>query len=268
MTTTYHQGFYAAAPAGNDGFRPAMHNHQPSPLPQMAGPSKTSSALRKGVLVAGAMAAVGAGALLGVALFGEAGSDSTRPVYLVPGTNGNPAVVQAPASGDPSVLAPEGVVVPGVTDVVVLPSDNGPIVNLPPVADRNLAPAPAPNAVQQAPGPVVVPFPVKTDPGPPKQAPPAPPKPAPPKIDPKIEPPKPLPPAPAPIDPKKLDPTIDPPGPADPVGPKLDPTIDPPGPADPVGPKLDPKLDPPSPADPIGPKGPGSKEVLIPKPGP
>jgi hypothetical protein len=241
MSTTYYPGSYAPAQPfdrthnrqefGYDGSRRAPQHQLPAAMPQPARPSPTSSGLRKGVVVVGLVAALGAGALLGATLFGEDGSDSTspRPVNLVPRTNSDPAALPTPTSVAPAAAAPEGVALPGVTSVYVPPAEGGPIVDVPPAANPNPAPAPNlapasnPAAVQQAPRPILVPFPVKTQPEPPKPAPPAPPKPDPPA-----------------------------PGPTGPVGPK--------GPGD-----SEYVLEKPPPP---GPQGPGDTEVVLPKPGP
>lgn len=273
MTTTYYpqpspaprpfDRAFGGREFGYDEPRPVMHNNFPAAMPQPAGPAKTQSALRSGVMLLGAAAAVGAGVLIGVTLFGKDGSASTpiQPVYLVPGDDGESAVVQTPTSiaTAPAVPSPDIVEEPAVTTVRV-PQDNGLIVNVPPPANPNPAappnPAPAPNPqpVQQAPRPIPVPFPVKVQPKP------APPAPAPAKV----EPPKPVPPVPGPVGPK---------GPGDteivlpeppPVGPKG------PGDTEVVLPKPGPK----GPGDTevvlpkLGPKGPGDTEVVLPKPVP
>ena len=135
MTTTYYQEPYAAARPGGrtnnghgfgyDGSRPPMPNYYLPPVaPQPAGPPQTSSALRMGLVALGAVVAVGAGALLGVALFGD-GSDSTRPAYLVPRTNGTPAVVNAPRPSRQPCRRRRALL-PDVTTVVVPPPDAAP----------------------------------------------------------------------------------------------------------------------------------------------
>ncbi|MFY9921075.1 MAG: hypothetical protein WAL26_22170, partial [Mycobacterium sp.] len=209
MTTTYYpQPSPAPRPFdralggrefGYDDRRPVVHDNFPAAMPQPAGPSKTPSALRSGVMLLGAVAAVGAGVLIGVTLFGKDGSTSTpiQPVYLVPGADGeSAAVVQTPTSLAPAPAgpSPEGVALPGTDAVILPPRNNGPVINVPlpanpaPAAAPIPAPAPLPAPVQQAPGPVVVPFPVKVHPQPPKPPTPAPPKIDPPKIEPKLDP--------------------------------------------------------------------------------
>lgn len=246
MTTTYYPQYSPAPPAfdrANGGHefgysepRPVMQRNFPAAMPQPARPSRPPSALRSGVLLLGAVAAVGAGVLLGVTLFGEDGSDSTsaRPVS-VPGSDGGAVVLPTPTSAAPAAPAPDAVVIPGPSGVL-LPRPNNDFtvtVPVPPAANPTPAPAPIPAPapppapVQQAPGRILVPFQIKTEPEPPK-----PPTPAPPKADP----PKPVPPAPVP----------------GPVGPK--------GPGDSEYVLKEPP--------PVGPEGPGDTEVLLPKPGP
>jgi hypothetical protein len=213
MTTTYYpqpspapRPFDRAYPGHQFGYdepRQVMHDNFPAAMPQPAGPSRTPSALRNGVLLLGAVAAVGAGVLIGVTLFGKDGSASTptQPVYWVPGTDGNPAASPMPTPVILPAQEPKPVVIPAPSGVV------------PGLGDDFTVTVPVPPAGNPTP---------------------APPPPATPKIEPKVDPVKPAP----PIDPKKLDPTVDPPGPGAPkIDPKkLDPTIDPPGP------KLDPPV--------------------------
>ena len=224
MTTTYHPRPYAAPQSfgradggrefGYDGSRHGVQTYLPPATPQQAGTSTTSSALRKGVIVLGAVVAVGAGALLGATLFDKDGTDTTRPdVTWCLEPMATLPCWRAPRSPPPAEVEPETGLAPAVTTVVVPPPTDGPIINLPPAANPNPAsapnPAPAPNLlpVQQAPRAVPVPFPVKVDPQPqkpvtPPPAPtPAPPKVDPPKIDPKIDPLKPVTPAPGPTGP-------------------------------------------------------------------
>lgn len=260
MTTTYYpqpspaprpfERAYGGRESGYDEPRPLMHDNFPAAMPQPTGPSRAPSALRSGVILLGAIAAVGAGVLIGVTLFGKDGSTSTpvQPLYLVPGADGESAVVQTPTSITPAPAepSPEGVVLPRTDAVILPPADNDLTVEVPlpansaPAPAPIPAPAPVPAPVQQAPRPIPVPFPVKVQP---KPAPPAPAK---------VEPPKPVPPAPGPT------------GPIGPKGPGNTEVVlrEPP----PVGPK--------GPGDTEvvlakpGPKGPGDAEVVLPKPGP
>ena len=151
MTTTYYpqpspaprpfDRAFGGREFGYDEPRAVMHDNFPAAMPQPAGPSKTPSALRSGVMLLGAVAAVGAGVLIGVTLFGKDGSTSTpiQPVYLVPGADGeSAAVVQTPTSLAPAPRpSPEGVALPGTDAVIVPPRNNGPVINVPLPANPN-----------------------------------------------------------------------------------------------------------------------------------
>jgi len=126
-----------ARPGWYDGYSPIDRPNligRPDPIP-----SANSSSLRKTAMVAGMVAAVGGGALLGTFVLANHESAPSPSVYMLPEASGAPVAPPAPAAVPP---APNTVVVPGPasTRTVIVPN-------------RGSAPVPAPAPPAAVPAP-------------------------------------------------------------------------------------------------------------------